>query len=294
MFSIFLFLGVTIALSLYVFSALQLQHTHMPCMLQHTHMPCMVCMYVCMACKDALERFRGQFHQVLGDCLVRVHPGHVQILNRTEMEWSTVGESTGNLGRIYYAYIGFPPCLDSQLIKHMLLGTVLVWTQLVHSGGYGRGHPGVVLCLCPSLKAVRKLIESCDRTSLQSGSLVTRLNHGFVQLRMSVSFIESCLWSDLLLGTHNILSIRGLMLGNKLTLETKPQEAGIDVRKELLKFHSSHYSSNVMCLVVLGKGECTCMYMHVCTHTCHVLGKRVSAHACMYIWTHACMHMLWS
>ena len=72
-------------------------------------------------------------------------------------------------------------------------------------------------------------------------------------------------------------------LGNKFTLETKPQEEGIDVRKELLKFHSSHYSSNVMCLVVLGKGECTCMY--VCTHVhvmCLVVLGAGQAPACIH------------
>ena len=45
-------------------------------------------------------------------------------------------------------------------------------------------------------------------------------------------------------------------IGNKHTLETHPQEQGIDVREELLKFHASHYSANIMSLVVLGKGRC--------------------------------------
>lgn len=53
-------------------------------------------------------------------------------------------------------------------------------------------------------------------------------------------------------------------LGNKLTLQTKPQELGIDVREELLKFHSRHYSANLMCLVVLGKGESAGTYIPVC------------------------------
>ena len=43
--------------------------------------------------------------------------------------------------------------------------------------------------------------------------------------------------------------------GSKYTLETRPQELGIDVRQELLKLHSKHYSSNLMALVVLGRGE---------------------------------------
>ncbi|XP_068625858.1 insulin-degrading enzyme [Battus philenor] len=41
--------------------------------------------------------------------------------------------------------------------------------------------------------------------------------------------------------------------GNRETLETIPKQKGIDVRKELLKFHEAWYSANVMTLVVLGK-----------------------------------------
>ncbi|XP_063047624.1 insulin-degrading enzyme isoform X2 [Engraulis encrasicolus] len=41
--------------------------------------------------------------------------------------------------------------------------------------------------------------------------------------------------------------------GNKLTLETRPSKDGIDVRQELLKFHSTFYSSNLMGLCVLGR-----------------------------------------
>ncbi|XP_064174162.1 insulin-degrading enzyme isoform X1 [Anguilla rostrata] len=41
--------------------------------------------------------------------------------------------------------------------------------------------------------------------------------------------------------------------GNKLTLETRPTKDGIDVRQELLKFHSTYYSSNLMGLCVLGR-----------------------------------------
>lgn len=43
--------------------------------------------------------------------------------------------------------------------------------------------------------------------------------------------------------------------GNKYSLETRPKEKGLDVREELLKFHSSNYSSNLMALTVIGKGE---------------------------------------
>ncbi|XP_056104184.1 insulin-degrading enzyme isoform X1 [Rhinichthys klamathensis goyatoka] len=41
--------------------------------------------------------------------------------------------------------------------------------------------------------------------------------------------------------------------GNKLTLETRPSQQGIDIREELLKFHSTFYSSNLMGLCVLGR-----------------------------------------
>ncbi|MFT7806061.1 insulin-degrading enzyme isoform X2 [Arapaima gigas] len=41
--------------------------------------------------------------------------------------------------------------------------------------------------------------------------------------------------------------------GNKLTLETRPSKEGIDVRQELLKFHSTYYSANLMGLCVLGR-----------------------------------------
>ncbi|KAG8523499.1 Insulin-degrading enzyme [Galemys pyrenaicus] len=41
--------------------------------------------------------------------------------------------------------------------------------------------------------------------------------------------------------------------GNKYTLETRPNQEGIDVRQELLKFHSTYYSSNLMAICVLGR-----------------------------------------
>ncbi|KAJ2938650.1 hypothetical protein O0L34_g11978 [Tuta absoluta] len=41
--------------------------------------------------------------------------------------------------------------------------------------------------------------------------------------------------------------------GNRETLETIPKQKGIDVRKELLKFHQQWYSANIMTLVVVGK-----------------------------------------
>jgi insulysin len=43
-------------------------------------------------------------------------------------------------------------------------------------------------------------------------------------------------------------------LGNWDTLEVKAKEKGLDTRLELLKFYDSHYSANLMHLVVYGKG----------------------------------------
>ncbi|XP_065349186.1 insulin-degrading enzyme-like [Cloeon dipterum] len=42
-------------------------------------------------------------------------------------------------------------------------------------------------------------------------------------------------------------------IGNKQTLVDDPKKNGINVREELLKFHSTYYSSNIMSLVILGK-----------------------------------------
>lgn len=41
--------------------------------------------------------------------------------------------------------------------------------------------------------------------------------------------------------------------GNKQTLDIIPKESGINVREELLKFHDTWYSSNIMALAILGK-----------------------------------------
>lgn len=43
--------------------------------------------------------------------------------------------------------------------------------------------------------------------------------------------------------------------GNIKTLGTEPKERGQDVREELLKFYSSHYSANIMKLVVIGRED---------------------------------------
>jgi secreted Zn-dependent insulinase-like peptidase len=43
-------------------------------------------------------------------------------------------------------------------------------------------------------------------------------------------------------------------VGNWNTLEVKPKEKGLDTRLELINFYDSHYSANLMQLVVYGKG----------------------------------------
>lgn len=42
--------------------------------------------------------------------------------------------------------------------------------------------------------------------------------------------------------------------GNKKTLDEDPKAKGVNVRDQLLKFHSTWYSSNIMSLAILGKG----------------------------------------
>jgi insulysin len=42
--------------------------------------------------------------------------------------------------------------------------------------------------------------------------------------------------------------------GNLETLSHSPSKNGINVRQELIKFHDSYYSSNIMKLVVYGRG----------------------------------------
>jgi secreted Zn-dependent insulinase-like peptidase len=42
--------------------------------------------------------------------------------------------------------------------------------------------------------------------------------------------------------------------GNLVSLRDEPMKLGIDVRHELLKFHKTYYSANIMKLAVLGRG----------------------------------------
>ncbi|GBP69439.1 Insulin-degrading enzyme [Eumeta japonica] len=43
--------------------------------------------------------------------------------------------------------------------------------------------------------------------------------------------------------------------GNRETLQVSPKQRGVDVRQELLLFHRTWYSANIMTLIVLGKGK---------------------------------------
>ena len=62
-----------------------------------------------------------------------------------------------------------------------------------------------------------------------------------------------CVKSDFILTSCYWFSLPG----NKKTLMTIPAQKNIDIRKELLKFHDTYYSSNIMGLVVVGRGEFT-------------------------------------
>ncbi len=42
--------------------------------------------------------------------------------------------------------------------------------------------------------------------------------------------------------------------GNKKTLLENPKSRSIDIRDELIRFHSAFYSSNIMTLTILAKG----------------------------------------
>ena len=66
-----------------------------------------------------------------------------------------------------------------------------------------------------------------------------------------------------LLKENSDLTINENILGNKLTLETRPKENGLDVRDELLKFHNSLYSANIMALAVLGRGKSNHINFHM-------------------------------
>ncbi|XP_024375007.1 insulin-degrading enzyme-like 1, peroxisomal isoform X1 [Physcomitrium patens] len=45
--------------------------------------------------------------------------------------------------------------------------------------------------------------------------------------------------------------------GNKITLHTRPNARGIDIREELLRFYNKQYSAGLMCLTVYGKEPVT-------------------------------------
>ncbi|XP_049939528.1 insulin-degrading enzyme [Schistocerca serialis cubense] len=65
--------------------------------------------------------------------------------------------------------------------------------------------------------------------------------------------------------------------GNKYTLDTVPKEKGINVREELLKFHETWYSSNIMSLSVLGKENLDELEKMTCELFSNVKNKSVVA-----------------
>ena len=84
------------------------------------------------------------------------------------------------------------------------------------------------------------------------------INGGFNRLRgilLNMVILTKNL-AQVFMVTHPCSSVTCCQ-GNKETLDTIPNQKGINVREELLKFHSMHYSSNLMCLTVLGRGQYT-------------------------------------
>lgn len=65
--------------------------------------------------------------------------------------------------------------------------------------------------------------------------------------------------------------------GNKFTLDTLPKEKGINIREELLKFHETWYSSNIMSLSVLGKESLDELEEMAVKMFCNVRNKNVEA-----------------
>lgn len=52
-------------------------------------------------------------------------------------------------------------------------------------------------------------------------------------------------------------------VGNLSTLRDIPLEKGLNIRDELLKFHDKWYSSNIMSVCVLGKGNLLIIFFNI-------------------------------
>ena len=76
--------------------------------------------------------------------------------------------------------------------------------------------------------------------------------------------------------------------GNKFTLDTRPREQNIDVREELLKFHSSFYSANMMAMAVIGRGL-YCWANKATDKTRHVLAATLMLPICGKTQQHCCV-----
>jgi len=50
--------------------------------------------------------------------------------------------------------------------------------------------------------------------------------------------------------------------GNLETLETRPKARGVNTLTELINFYDTHYSSNLMCLAIYGRGNVLCRHLH--------------------------------
>lgn len=51
------------------------------------------------------------------------------------------------------------------------------------------------------------------------------------------------------------VALFSMVSGNKITLHTRPNARGIDIREELLRFYNKYYAAGLMALTVYGKGN---------------------------------------
>ncbi|XP_011312091.1 insulin-degrading enzyme-like [Fopius arisanus] len=70
--------------------------------------------------------------------------------------------------------------------------------------------------------------------------------------------------------------------GNRETLYVNPKKNGINVRDELLKFHGTWYSANIMALSVLGKESLNDLEKMIVKMFAKVQNKRVKALECLH------------
>ncbi|PZC78546.1 hypothetical protein B5X24_HaOG202112 [Helicoverpa armigera] len=107
---------------------------------------------------------------------------------------------------------------------------------------------------------LHKALDICSGTPPQTEGWTSSTRAQPPPHTPSTSLVQVRLFAERYLGAGTYAAYDGtrrclvtLGTGNRETLETIPKSKGIDVRKELLKFHSKWYSANIMTLVVVGK-----------------------------------------